>query len=59
MEKNTAWAIGLSSVVLIGFFFLQTYLYPVKNEPTSNTVNTETVASNENTTELENKKEKT
>ncbi|MBO5100384.1 MAG: membrane protein insertase YidC [Treponema sp.] len=57
MEKNTAWAIGLSSVVLIGFFFLQTYLYPVKNEPTSNTANTEIVASNENTTELENKKE--
>lgn len=28
MEKNTAWAIGLSSVVLIGFFFMQTYLMP-------------------------------
>ncbi len=28
MEKNTAWAIGLSSVVLIGFFFLQTYVLP-------------------------------
>ena len=28
MEKNTAWAIGLSSVVLIGFFFLQTYFMP-------------------------------
>ena len=28
MEKNTAWAIGLSSVVLIGFFFLQTYVMP-------------------------------
>lgn len=28
MEKNTAWAIGLSSVVLIGFFFLQSYVLP-------------------------------
>ncbi|WP_149554344.1 membrane protein insertase YidC [Treponema pectinovorum] len=32
MEKNTAWAIGLSSVVLIGFFAVQSYLMP-KNTP--------------------------
>lgn len=35
MEKNTAWAIGLSSVVLIGFFAAQTYLMP-KNVPAEN-----------------------
>ena len=28
MEKNTVWAIALSSVVLVGFFAVQTYLFP-------------------------------
>ena len=30
MEKNTVWAIGLSSVVLVGFFAAQTFLFPPK-----------------------------
>ncbi|MCR5172962.1 MAG: membrane protein insertase YidC [Treponema sp.] len=34
MEKNTAWAIGLSSIVLIGFFFLQTFLAPKQSAQT-------------------------
>ena len=28
MEKNTVWAIGLSTVVLVGFFAAQTFLFP-------------------------------
>ena len=30
MEKNTVWAIGLSTVVLVGFFAAQTFLFPPK-----------------------------
>ncbi len=33
MEKNTMWAIGLSTVVLVGFMALQTYLYPNNVQP--------------------------
>ena len=28
MEKNTVWAISLSTVVLVGFFAVQTFLFP-------------------------------
>ena len=44
MEKNTAWAIGLSSVVLIGFFFLQTFVMP-KNAPVNTNSETAPVTS--------------
>ena len=30
MEKNTVWAISLSTVVLVGFFAVQTFLFPPK-----------------------------
>lgn len=37
MEKNTVWAIGLSSVVLVGFFAVQTFLFPPQpNQPAEN-----------------------
>lgn len=37
MEKNTIWAISLSSVVLVGFFAAQTFLFPPQpNEPEQN-----------------------
>lgn len=42
MEKNTAWAIGLSSLVLIGFFFMQSYLMP--KAPQTQTVGNSSVA---------------
>ena len=46
MEKNTAWAIGLSSIVLIGFFFLQTFLAPKQSAQTPAAANsTEQVSS--------------
>lgn len=32
MEKNTIWAISLSTVVLVGFFALQTFLIPPKTQ---------------------------
>ncbi len=31
MEKNTVWAIVLSTIVLVGFFAAQTFLFPNKN----------------------------
>lgn len=31
MEKNTVWAIVLSTIVLVGFFAVQTFLFPNKN----------------------------
>lgn len=31
MEKNTIWAISLSTVVLVGFFAAQTFLFPNNN----------------------------
>lgn len=48
MEKNTIWAISLSTVVLVGFFVVQTIFFPVKPQANQNVAN-ETVA--ENTTE--------
>lgn len=30
MEKNTVWAIVLSTIVLIGFFLMQTFMFPNK-----------------------------
>lgn len=30
MEKNTIWAIALSTVVLVGFFAVQTIFFPVR-----------------------------
>lgn len=32
MEKNTAWAIALSTVVLVGWFAIQTIFFPVKKD---------------------------
>lgn len=44
MEKNTVWAITLSTIVLVGFFAAQTYLFPnrnaVQNQPETNSVET-------------------
>ncbi|MBQ9207868.1 MAG: membrane protein insertase YidC [Treponema sp.] len=39
MEKNTVWAIGLSTVVLVGFFAAQTFLFPP--EPNQNQAETQ------------------
>ena len=51
MEKNTAWAIGLSSIVLIGFFFLQTFLAPKQSAQTPAAANsTEQVSSEQPST---------
>lgn len=33
MEKNTIWAISLSTVVLVGFFAMQTFLFPPQAQP--------------------------
>jgi len=63
MEKNTAWAIGLSSIVLIVFFFLQTFFMPKQtaaanpsddNSKVEAVADTQNSASNENVYELEN-----
>ena len=35
MDKNTIWAIVLSTVVIIGFFFLQPILFGNKNDSTA------------------------
>ena len=50
MEKNTAWAIGLSSVVLIGFFFLQTFMMP-KQQASEQSTQEKTVVSATDETE--------
>ena len=55
MEKNTAWAIGLSTIILVVFFALQSYFFPVKNESekTEQVAKTETVVENtDSTTEV-------
>lgn len=63
MEKNTAWAIGLSSIVLIVFFFLQTFFMPKQtaavnpsddNSRVEAVADTQNSASNENVYESEN-----
>ncbi len=63
MEKNTAWAIGLSSIVLIVFFFLQTFFMPKQkaavnpsedNSKVEAVADTQNSASNENVYESEN-----
>jgi hypothetical protein len=52
MEKNTILAIVLSSLVLIGFMFLQTYLNPPVDYPVEEVVrdleNTPFIANEEN-----------
>ena len=53
MEKNTAWAIGLSSVVLIGFFFLQTYFMPKPQPVTQKNETTAVEAAAENSESIE------
>lgn len=54
MEKNTAWAIGLSSIVLIGFFFLQTVVMPKpQTSNQKNQENTDKVQSTENNFKVE------
>ena len=54
MEKNTIWAISLSTVVLVGFFAAQTFLFPNnKNqnvEENSDAQKIETVAEESNST---------
>lgn len=35
MEKNTIWAISLSTVVLVAFFAVQTFLFPKTAQPSS------------------------
>jgi YidC/Oxa1 family membrane protein insertase len=35
MEKNTAWAIGLSTIVLVGFMVTQTILFPAPKKETA------------------------
>lgn len=37
MEKNTVWAIGLSTVVLVGFMVVQTVFFPVHKSASKNT----------------------
>lgn len=51
MEKNTAWAIGLSSVVLIGFFFLQSYVLPKQAPAVQEKQNSSVEAVSENSSE--------
>lgn len=53
MEKNTAWAIGLSSIVLIGFFFLQTYFMPKPQPVTQKNETTAVEAAAENSESIE------
>ena len=53
MEKNTAWAIGLSSVVLIGFFFLQTYFMPKPQPVTQKNETTAVEVAAENSESIE------
>ncbi len=33
MEKNTIWAISLSTVVLVAFFAIQTFMFPKQEQP--------------------------
>lgn len=54
MEKNTAWAIGLSSVVLIVFFFLQSYFMPKPQSAAQNEESSVVEAVSENQAEYEN-----
>ena len=57
MEKNTVWAIGLSTVVLVGFFAAQTFLFPPqKNQAQNEEQKTETASSEnpENASEVQN-----
>ena len=54
MEKNTVWAIGLSTVVLVGFFAAQTILFPPKpQEQQAQTEQTTEVVENQATGESE------
>ena len=39
MEKNTVWAISLSTVVLVGFFAAQTFLFPPQVQEQNQTEN--------------------
>ena len=48
MEKNTVWAIGLSTVVLVGFFAAQTFLFPPQKNQAQNEEQKTEVASSEN-----------
>ena len=54
MEKNTIWAISLSTVVLVGFFAAQTILFPPKpQEQQAQTEQTTEVVENQATGESE------
>ena len=44
MEKNTIWAVVLSTIVLVGSMFIQTKFFPTQNKQT---VQTETVQEKE------------
>lgn len=48
MEKNTVWAIGLSTVVLVGFFAAQTFLFPPQKNQAQNEEQKTEAASSEN-----------
>ena len=54
MEKNTIWAISLSTVVLVGFFAAQTFLFPPKpQDQQQETAQTTDVVENQATGESE------
>lgn len=53
MEKNTAWAIALSTVVLIGFFLMQTFMFPKRTSSASEQTNS-VVSEKEESVSVEN-----
>lgn len=50
MEKNTVWAIALSTIVLVGFMWVQTTYFPT-NTATESSTKLETPSTDEKTTE--------
>jgi len=47
MEKNTVWAISLSTVVLVGFFAAQTFLFPPQKNQNQSTKTEQIAESNQ------------
>lgn len=54
MEKNTVWAISLSTIVLVGFFAVQTFLFPPQPQEQQETSQVSDVVENQATGESEN-----
>ncbi len=54
MEKNTIWAISLSTIVLVAFFAIQTIFFPQQNIQTQNEVSQETISKTEESSSPEN-----